>query len=159
MFTKENVINASFIDNERKQIEVLYRNEETKTNHSHVIEYDTKHPHCQEILNIFSLDEIHAATHNKIVEQKKAFDNIAMKVARKSGMIFDEKSIDTKFYPSLVKAIFEDKENEDHLFALKLALFEVKKIRDSNDDEIKKKLRQSKTKMEVLKIAMEMMDD
>ena len=30
--------------------------------------------------------------------------------------------LDTKFYPVLVKAIFEEAENEDHLFALKLGI-------------------------------------
>ena len=53
--------------------------------------------------------------------------------------------------------IFNDTENEDHLFALKLALFEVDKIRNSKDNEGKKKLRQSKNKIEVLKIAIDLM--
>ena len=50
----------------------------------------------------------------------------------------------------MVKSIFEDSDNEDHLFALKLALFEVEQIRDSKNDELKKKLRQSKTKSDCL---------
>ena len=57
--------------------------------------------------------------------------------------------------PDLI-GIFQDEENEDHLFALKLALFEVKEIRDSKDNEGKKKLRQSKYKIEVLKIAFDL---
>ena len=69
-------------------------------------------------------------------------------------MVFDERKLDTKFYPVLIKALFEDVENEDHLFALKLAMFEIKQIRNSKDTENKKKLRQSKNKIEVLKIAL-----
>ena len=46
--------------------------------------------------------------------------------------------LDTKFYPVLVKAIFEETDNEDHLFALKLALFEVEQIRDSKNEDLKK---------------------
>ena len=81
---------------------------------------------------------------------------MTMKIAKKNGLDFDENKLDTKFYPSLVKAIFNDKENEDHLFALKLALFEVDKIRDSKDNEKKKQLRQAKNKIEVLKIAIDL---
>ena len=55
----------------------------------------------------------------------------------------------------MVKAIFEQGENEDHLFALKLALFELPAITDSKKDELKKKLRQSKNKIDTLKFAFE----
>ena len=82
-----------------------------------------------------------------------------MRVARKSGLVFDQQKLDTKFYPVLVKAIFEDGENKDHLFALKLALFELEKIRNSKDGEVKRKLRQSKNKIEALKIAFDIVND
>ena len=36
------------------------------------------------------------------------------------------------------------------------ALFELEKIRDSKNDELKKKLRQSKNKIELLKLAIEL---
>ena len=49
MITKENYIIAYFIDNERKNIEILLRNG-NKVN-SHIVEYDTKYPVCQELLN------------------------------------------------------------------------------------------------------------
>ena len=80
-----------------------------------------------------------------------------MRIAKKKGLIFDEVKLDTKFYPTLVRAIFEDMENENHMFALKLALFEIEKIRDSKDSEGKKKLRQAKNKIEILKIAISLM--
>ena len=64
-------------------------------------------------------------------EERKLFEQeITIKIAQNS-LVFDMNRLDTKFYPVLVKAIFDDAENEDHLFALKLALFEVDKIRDS----------------------------
>ena len=73
--------------------------------------------------------------------------------------MLDASKIDTKFYPQLVNAIFNDEENEEHLFALKLALFELDLIRDSKDDEGKKTLRQAKNKIEVLKIAINLITD
>ena len=124
--------------------------------YSHILEYDTEHPDCQQLLKIITLDDLHENTHNRLKEQKKEFEEMVMRVARTKGLIFDENKLDTRFYPTLVKSIFQDEENEDHLFALKLALFEVKEIRDSKDNEGKKKLRQSKNKIEVLKIAFDL---
>ena len=44
---------------------------------------------------------------------------------------------DTKFYPRVVEAIFGDEENLDHVFALKLAIFELDGIKDSKKEELK----------------------
>ena len=60
-----------------------------------------------------------------------------------------------KSYPLIVNTLFEDNENEDHLFALKLALFEVPAIKDSKDDEKKKALRTCTSKLDVLKVTLE----
>ena len=155
MITKDNFITAYFIDNQRKNIEVLLKGDNKV--YSHILEYDTEHPDCQQLLKIITLDDLHENTHNRLKEQKKEFEEMVMRVARTKGLIFDENKLDTRFYPTLVKSIFQDEENEDHLFALKLALFEVKEIRDSKDNESKKKLRQAKTKIEVLKIAFDLM--
>ena len=159
MITKENYISASFIDNDRKNIEVLIKDIENDKVISHVIEYNTEHPSCQELLKIITLDQLHENTYNKIKDQRKSFEDMAMRIAKKDGLVFDEVKLNTKFYPTLVKAIFEDGKNEDHLFALKLALFELEKIRNSKDNEKKKKLRQSKDKIEVLRIAFDLMSD
>ena len=153
MITKDNFITAYFIDNQRKNIEVLLKGDNKV--YSHILEYDTEHPDCQQLLKIITLDDLHENTHNRLKEQKKEFEEMVMRVARTKGLIFDENKLDTRFYPTLVKSIFQDEENEDHLFALKLALFEVKEIRDSKDNEGKKKLRQSKNKIDTLKVAFD----
>jgi len=147
---KEHLLKAYFVDENRTLIEVLYSSLDFKETHSAIIEYDTKHPDCQALLDVMSLDDLHESTYNQKKEERKVFEEEAIKIAQKSGLVFDMNRLDTKFYPVLVKAIFEEAENEDHLFALKLALFEVDKIRDSKNEELKKKLRQSKTKADCL---------
>ena len=154
MITKENYIIAYFIDNERKNIEILLRNG-NKVN-SHIVEYDTKYPVCQELLNVITIDDLHKNTYQKKQEQVKEFEEMAIRVAKKSGIaISNEPKLDTKVYPLLVKAIFEEGTNEDHLFALKLALFEVEKIRESKNTKLKTKLRKAKSKIEVLRFAFD----
>ena len=157
MITKENYITASFIDNERKNIEVLFRDEKNEKVISHIVEYDEKYPVCQELLKIITLDDLHENTYQKKQKEKKAVEEMVVRIAKRDGLVFDEHRLDTKFYPTIVKAMFEETENEDHLFALKLALFELKQIRDSKDIEVKKKLRQAKNKIELLKIAIDLM--
>ena len=86
---------------------------------------------------------------------QKIFEQKVIEIAKKDGLMLDDTRIDSNSYNKLVKAVFEQGENEDHLFALKLALFELPAIRDSKNDELKKKLRQSKNKIDTLKFAFE----
>ena len=154
MITKENLISAYFIDNERQNIEVITTSEDGKKAIPTIIPFDKNNHMFKELMSIITLDQLHEDTYNKKKEEKKQFEEMAMRIAKKRGLVFDERKLDTKFYPVLIKALFEDVENEDHLFALKLAMFEIKQIRNSKDTENKKKLRQSKNKIEVLKIAL-----
>ena len=153
--TETNYITAHFIDNERKNIHVLLKSDDETSVYPYILEYNPDDPICQEFLKLCSLDQLHQNTWLKKKEERKDFEDQVKRIAKKEGLIFDELKLDTKFYPTLVKAIFQGNENEDHLFALKLALFEIEKIRDSKHSELKKKLRQSKTKIEALKIAFE----
>ena len=153
--TETNYITAHFIDNERKNIHVLLKSDDGTSVYPYILEYNPDDPICQEFLKLCSLDQLHENTWLKKKEERKDFEDQVKRTAKKEGLIFDELKLDTKFYPTLVKAIFQGNENEDHLFALKLALFEIEKIRDSKHSELKKKLRQSKTKIEALKIAFE----
>ena len=153
--TETNYITAHFIDNERKNIHVLLKSDDGTSVYPYILEYNPDDPICQEFLKLCSLDQLHQNTWLKKKEERKDFEDQVKRIAKKEGLIFDELKLDTKFYPTLVKAIFQGNENEDHLFALKLALFEIEKIRDSKNSELKTKLRQSKTKIEALKIAFE----
>ena len=147
---KEHLIKAYFVNEERTIIEVLYSSKDFKETHSAIIEYDLNHPDCKALLEVMSLDDLHQSTYQQKKDERKLFEEEAIKIAKRSGMVFDMNRLDTKFYPLMVKSIFEDSDNEDHLFALKLALFEVEQIRNSKNEELKKKLRQSKTKSDCL---------
>ena len=157
MITKENLISAYFIDNERQNIEVLTRSDDGTKVVPTIIPFEENNVLFKELTSIITVDKLHEDTYQKKKTEKKDFEDMVMRIAKKRGLVFDERKLDTKFYPVLIKALFEDVENEDHLFALKLALFEVQAIRDSKDSEGKKKLRQAKDKIEVLKIAFDLM--
>ena len=51
--------------------------------------------------------------------RKKSLNKKVIEIA-KDGLLLDDTKIDSKSYNKLVKAIFEQGENSDQLFALKL---------------------------------------
>ena len=148
-YLKENFIDAYFIDNERKNIEVLSKSEDGKKAISTIIPWDNNNVSFEALKTVMSVDQLHERTHTKKQEERKLFEEQVMRIAKKEGMVFDETKLDATAYSSIVKLLFSDNKN-DHLFALKLALFEVEKIRDSENIELKKALRHSKTKVDAL---------
>ena len=103
---KEHLIKAYFVNEERTVIEVLYTSNDFKETHSFIIEYDQNHPDCKALLEVMSLDDLHESTYNQKKEERKLFEEEAIKIAKKSGMVFDMNRLDTKFYPTMVKSYF-----------------------------------------------------
>jgi len=155
-YLKDNFLNAYFIDNERQNIEILTTSEDKKSVVPTIIPYDTKHPYFVALSKFCNIDQLHENTHNKKKKEKEIFENKVIEIAKRDGLLADNSKIDSNFFPILVKSIFEDEDNEDHLFAIKIALFELEKIRNSKNDDIKKKIRQAKTKIEALQAAFEL---
>ena len=156
MITKENLIGAYFIDNDRKNIEVLTTSEDKKQIIPTILPFDENNHMFKELTSVVSVDQLHENTYQKKKDEQKIFEEKVMQIAKKDGLLLDDTKIDSTSYNKITKAIFEQGENEDQLFALKLALFEQPEIRDSKNDELKKKLRQSKNKIDTLKIAFEL---
>ena len=155
MITKENLIGAYFIDNDRKNIEVLTTSEDKKQIIPTILPFDENNPMFKELTSVITVDDLHENTYQKKKAEQKIFETKVMEIAKKDGLLLDDTKIDSNSYNKLVKAIFEQGENADQLFALKIALFELDKIRDSKNDELKKKLRQSKNKIDTLKVAFD----
>jgi len=154
MITKKNYITANFIDNERKNIEILLKDGDITR--PHIIEADEDNSDYKALLKIVTVDELHEQTHNAKKAEGEAFKEFAIQMAKDSGLVQEEVALEkTKTYPALVDAVFKNVENEDDMFALKLALFEVKEIRDSKNTAAKTKLRKSKTKFDILRCAFE----
>ena len=154
MFTKENVITARFIDEDRKNIEILLKDGDITR--PYIIEADEDNSDYQKLLKIISLDDLHEQTHNINKAESEAFKEFALGIAKEGGLIQQEENLEkTKMYPTLVEAIFNRDEDEDDLFALKLALFEVEEIRESKNTKLKTKLRKAKSKIEVLRFAFD----
>ena len=102
-----------------------------------------------------NLDQLHESTYQKVKNERKLFEETVIRIAQKDGLIMDSERIDTKFYPTLVTSLFEDDDNADHVFALKLALFELDSIKDSTNEDAKKELRKAKNKLDIISAALQ----
>ena len=156
-YLKEHFVTASFIDSERQNIEVLMTNEDKSATIPYIIPFDESDVKYQALQTVMTLDQLHEATYQKKKRERKDFEDTVLQIAKQDGLIMDSNKIDTKFYPKVVEAIFGDDENLDHVFALKLAIFELDAIKDSKKEDLKKKLRQSKTKKDIMATACEIL--
>ncbi len=163
---KENFIDAYFIDEDRKNIEILEKSEDGKQVIPTIIAFEqpdetgkTSTGNMEKLKEVMSVDELHERTYQKKKDERKLFEEQLMRIAKKEGMVLDESQKPETLFPLIVKTITEDQENEDHLFALKLALFEVEKIRDSDNVDIKTEMRSGTTKAQVLLAALKLISE
>ena len=160
MITKETFIGAKFIDNERQFVEVMLNMDHTEEINLTplVIEADEENPHFQDLMGLVSMDQLHEDTCNEKKAESDAFIETAKAVMMESGLLEAETALSkTKMFPTLVENIFTNMENEDHLFALKLALFELQDIRESENVEEKTALRKAQNKIDILQHAFNIM--
>jgi hypothetical protein len=165
MINKDNYVTAQFIDEGRKNIEVLLNMDHTgeKELTPHVIEADENNKDYQDLLKLVTEDQLHEQTWENKKAESEAFMAMAQNIAKdtfveaemiaQGAIDIDSLLTKTKIYPTIVDTLFTNMENEDHLFALKLALFEVQEIRESKDTAAKTAMRKGTNKIEVLEQA------
>ena len=158
MFNEENFITAHFIDNERKNIEVLLKSEDETAVNPYILEYDVDNPICQELLKLCSLDQLHENTYTKKQEERKVFVNQVKTIAQKEGLI---KHIIEEVNPKFIELMMDfllsnKKEHIDRLFNFKIHLFEQDIVKNCKDQSKKTAIRKSKTPLEALKIYIQL---
>ena len=156
MFDPKKIFTAHYIDNEQTTLEVMLGTEETGVFDSMTIPYDPTEDNCKAVLGVINDDQLMENTYTRRKAEKQAFIDLAVSVAKEDNVDLDPVLLesDSGYWPKFVSVLFTDVENEDHLFALKLALFENEKIRSSEDTDLKAELRQGKTKKDVLLAAL-----
>ena len=157
MIDPKKIYSAHYISNEQETIEVLLGTEETAVFESMIIPYDPTEDNCKAVLGVINEDKLMENTYLKRKAEHQGMIDFAISIAKADNVDLDPVLLesDSGYWPKFVKALFTDIENEDHLFALKLALFENEKIRSSDDTDTKAELRQGKTKSEVLMAALQ----
>ena len=154
--TRENYISARYTDNEKKIVEILYKEGDKVI--PHIIEHDTEHPDWQELMAITNLDEIHLNTHNFIKQSQKDFKKMVMNIAKEDGLVKEVVAeLSTTFYKEVFDFFYNysDKEKEK-LFNFKLFIFEKKFVKDSKDTDTKAEMRKAQSPIEVMNAVMKL---
>jgi|TARA_B110000444_G_C18741792_1_gene548357 hypothetical protein len=143
-------VDATFTNSDRNWIEVT-TNERGEALTSTHVELDENHPNFQALMKVTDMEKIHESTYRHNEEQKAEFEKMALDIAKREGLVQTDDTSPTR----VLDYIFNDKEvDEDEMFALKIALFEIDKIKDSKNLDGKKALRKCKTRIDLLKSAL-----
>tara|TARA_Y100000022_G_C12954607_1_gene241875 strand:- start:41 stop:529 length:489 start_codon:yes stop_codon:yes gene_type:complete len=151
MITKDNLISAYFIDNERKNIECLLKSDVDKV-YTQIIPFDEKNDMYKMLMNIVTLDDIHEVTYEKKKEERKIFEQKVKEIAKKEGLIKQIiENVDPDFFKLLFDFLLSDKqEHIDRLFNFKIFIFEQDVVKNSKNETAKTAIRKSKTPLEAL---------
>ena len=151
MITKDNLISAYFIDNERKNIECLLKSDVDKV-YTQIIPFDEKNDMYKMLMNIVTLDDIHEVTYEKKKEERKIFEQKVKEIAQKEGLIKQIiENVDPDFFKLLFDFLLSDKqEHIDRLFNFKIFIFEQDVVKNSKNETAKTAIRKSKTPLEAL---------
>jgi sugar phosphate isomerase/epimerase len=123
-----------------------------------VIPYDENNDMFKELMTIKTIDQLHEDTHNKKKEEGRLFKEEMLRIAKQDGIIGMELNGD-EYFANIIDAVIKKQDDEDHLFALKIAVFEnIKQINESDDVEGKKKIRQAKNKIELFRAVFDMIE-
>ena len=148
-YLKDNFLTAYFVDNDRMNIEVQTTTEDKMSVFTTIIPFKEENPQWQALNKFMTLDQLHESTHEKTKGEHEQYKEQALKFAKEKGLVGNEIAKDN-YFGEVVKLITEEQENEDHLFALKLAIFEIDAVKESVDVDKKKLVRQSKTKADLV---------
>ena len=148
--TNENYISARYIDNEKKHVEILYKDGDKTL--SHIIEDNTKHPDWHELMQITNLDDLHNNTFAFIKKSQKDFKAYVMKMAKEDGLVKEVVAeLSTKFYDEVFEFFYNfNEKDKEMLFNFKLFIFEKDFVKNSKDTETKAIMRKAQTPLEVI---------
>lgn len=151
---------ARYIDPAKRQIEVTWHKDvDIHSEDMHlivdVIEHDEEHPEFQKLMRHTTLEKIHEMTVEAMRKERKAFEQTVIDIAKREGII-DGNVDKTEMYYKYSSFIFsERKEDDEDLFALKLALFDLDCVKDCKDRAMKSALRKSTSPVGAMKAAIE----
>lgn len=158
MVENHRFITAYFTNNERTVVESLWSNDELGTIRTFELVAEEDNPHWIELLKHITIDELHERTYKFIRERNRDYEEEVIRIARERNLIYDVDTINSNASALIAKTLFKDfdaENDKEALFMFKLVLFEVPKIKDSNNKELKAKLRKAKSIIEALHVSCE----
>ena len=147
MITKKDFVSARYIDNERKNIEILLKNDNDEVN-PYIIEHDEESTDFKSLVKIITVDELHESTVNHNRVQRTAFEDVVKGIAEAEGLTFKNLKQD-ELFDIIIDTIIEEANPED-LFKFKLKIFDIQSVKECKSREVKAEIRKAKTIAEVI---------
>jgi len=165
MFTKDNFYTAYFIDNERKNIEILIKRPDFKPGNlsleSYIIPFNEDNGEYKKLLEMCSLDQLHENTWEKKKVEREDYVMQVKKIAEEEGLIKQiVENVDSDFFILMFDFLLSNKqEHIDRLFNFKIHLFEQDIVKNCKDEDIKSSIRKAKTPIEALKYFLQIWEE
>lgn len=159
-------IKAMFSNDEKNIVESYWQNENDEVRVEFCPAEDGDEVYEMVKKNI-DIETLHDETYEHIKSQDRIYREAILSIAKQDGLVWDIRDLetDTKIEDLLkisVKAIFDNEsstvQEKERLFLYKLQLFELDKVKESKNTNLKKKLRQTKTMIDATKIVCEFYD-
>jgi len=145
--SKKDIIEAIWMWNEVEDGETPYMQV--------AIEVDLEDPNYITLLDTFTTDEISTMTDQHAKEEAENFKVFVKEMALDYGLVYDP-SAEQDASAHSVDHIFEPPEGDDGtdlLFNIKLKIFDMEQVVNSEDDDLKKELREADTPLKALYVA------
>jgi hypothetical protein len=120
-----------------------------------IIETNLENPDYKMLLEQFTTDEISTMTDQFAKEESANFTALVKEIATDYGLVYDPNAEEGKDRLS-IDHIFEPPEGDDGtdlLFNIKLKIFELDAVTESDNDDLKKQLREADTPLKAFYIA------
>ena len=139
------IIEAYYTNADNDSVEVIYK--EGKRAINHYLPMDMEHPDVKDLLDEYPLTKIADST---VARNKEAIKQLNRVVEAKVKQKIEDKPMQN--FDSVMDFIinYDSKKQAEDLFSLKLKIFEKDIVKDFSDNDIKTKIRQAKTPLDVL---------
>jgi hypothetical protein len=146
------IIEAYYTNKEKTSIEIIYKEGEKAI--SHYLKYDPNHPDCIDLIKEYGSENLLKSTTTRLNNYRSQLKKVVLDY-QQGALKVAENEVNTlreHFFNSLINFDNQNQKHLEFLFSLKLKIFELDVIKNSQDSEKKDLLRNSKTIYEVLNI-------
>ena len=143
------IVNARFLDNSNTIVEIIYK--EGDEDVAFAMEVDWSNPDFQDFLEEMDLEELEISTYNQRINRENAF-RASIEERAQEKIELTQRSATPMTMDNIVAELFEKRSDMNFLFQFKVQLFKKEEIKNSKNEDSKKKIRQSRDIFEILSI-------
>lgn len=155
LFENGKFTHARYVSSKKDTIEAIWYDEEYKQYNQVAISTDLENRDYVKLLETFTTDEISTMTDQHSREQAESFKLFVKDIATEYGLVYDPNAANRETVASY-EQIFnppEGDEGTDLLFNIKLKIFDLPQVVDSENTDLKRELREAETPLKALYVA------